>query len=89
MSKITDLPAPNDIDADYAPQYIQLARIIRDKITSGEHAHGTRLPGTTFAAEHGVSAAVALRALETLAANGYVRQQGRFGSYFVTWQEDT
>jgi hypothetical protein len=32
---ISGLPVLDDIDADYSPQYVKLARIIRDKITSG------------------------------------------------------
>ena len=32
MEAISDLPMLNDIDADYSPQYVKLARIIRDKI---------------------------------------------------------
>ena len=37
MEAISDLPMLHDIDADYSPQYIKLARIIRDKIESGEY----------------------------------------------------
>lgn len=32
MADISDLPMLHDIDADYAPQYVKLARILRDKI---------------------------------------------------------
>jgi hypothetical protein len=30
----------HDIDADYSPQYIKLARLLRDKIESGEYTRG-------------------------------------------------
>jgi hypothetical protein len=36
MEAISGLPRRHDIDADYSPQYVQLARIIRDKIESGD-----------------------------------------------------
>ena len=86
MEAIADLPVLNDMDADYSPQYVKLARIVRDKITAGEHPHGTRLPAGTLAAEHRVSVHVAWHALEMLAANRYVSRPGRFGAYAVTWR---
>lgn len=36
MADIADLPMLHDIDADYSPQYVKLARILRDKIKSGQ-----------------------------------------------------
>ena len=33
---MADLPMLHDIDADYSPQYVKLARILRDKIKSGQ-----------------------------------------------------
>lgn len=44
MEKISDLPMLNDIDADYTPQYVKLARVLRDKIESGHYQHGEDLP---------------------------------------------
>lgn len=39
MEAIADLPMLNDIDADYSPQYVKLARILRAKIEAGQHKH--------------------------------------------------
>jgi len=41
MEAISDLPMLNDMDADYSPQYVKLARILRAKIESGQYQHGT------------------------------------------------
>ena len=89
MEAISDLPMLDDMDADYSPQYVKLARILRDKIESGYYQHGDNLPGAVLAAEYGVSLRVASHALAMLAANRYVRQAGRFASYRVTWQPHT
>ena len=86
METIADLPMLHDRDADYSPQYVKLARILRDKIKAGQYPHGTKLPAGTLAAEHQVSIRVAWHALEMLAANRYVRQPGRFAPYTVTWR---
>jgi hypothetical protein len=40
MADIADLPMLHDIDADYSPQYVKLARILRDKIESGQYPPG-------------------------------------------------
>ena len=86
MEPISDLPMLNDIDADYSPQYVKLARILRGKITSGEYPHGARLFGVVLGREHGVSAHVALQALEMLAANRYVDRTSGNRPYCVTWE---
>jgi DNA-binding GntR family transcriptional regulator len=86
VEAIADLPMLDDIDADYSPQYVKLARILRDKITAGEYPHGARMPAGALAAEYQVSVRVAWHALEMLAANRYVDQPGRFASYAVTWR---
>ena len=44
MADISDLPMLHDIDADYSPQYVKLARILRDKIESGQYRPGDILP---------------------------------------------
>ena len=85
MAPISDLPMLHDMDADYSPQYIKLARIIRDKITSGQHQHGDPLTASRLVSEHKVSVQVALHALETLAANRYIGRVGDFKPYHVTW----
>ena len=86
MEAIADLPMLHDMDADYSPQYVKLARILRDKIQDGRYPHGARLPAGAIAAEHQVSVRVAWHALEMLAANRYVDQPGRFACYTVTWR---
>ena len=86
MEAISDLPMLHDMDADYSPQYVKLARILRDKIESGDYKHGDPLPAASLASEYGVSVRVAWHALAMLAANSYVRRPGTFASYRVTWQ---
>lgn len=86
MEAIANLPMLNDIDADYSPQYVKLARILRAKIEADQHKHGDTLPASDLAQEYGVSVRVAWHALAMLAANRYVHQSGRFAAYTVTWQ---
>lgn len=85
MAAISDLPVPDDLDADYSPQYVKLARIIRGKIESGEYKHGDPLPAASLAGEHKISMSVACAALAMLAANGYVARPSSFKPYHVTW----
>jgi DNA-binding GntR family transcriptional regulator len=86
VEAISDLPMPNDMDADYSPQYIKLARILRAKIESGQYRPGDGLPSTDLAREYEVSPGVVCHALAVLAANRYVDYAGNFRSYSVTWQ---
>ena len=86
MEAISDLPMLHDIDADYTPQYVKLARILRDKIESGQYKRGDTLPAADLAGEHGVSVRVAWNALAMLAANRYVTCPKAFSAYSVTWQ---
>ena len=86
MEAIADLPMLNDIDADYSPQYVKLARILRTKIEAGEYQHGAKLPANVLAVEHNVSLGVIYHAMEMLAANRYVGRPGAFSSYVVTWR---
>jgi DNA-binding GntR family transcriptional regulator len=85
MAEISDLPMHHDIDADYTPQYVKLARILRDKIESCEYKQGDALPASDLAHEYRVSVRVAWRALSMLAANLYVKLPGDFKSYRVIW----
>jgi DNA-binding GntR family transcriptional regulator len=85
MQAISDLPMLHDLDADYSPQYVKLARVIRDKITSGTLKHSHALPASGLAAEYAVSVGVAYAALEMLEANRYVTRPKRFHCYRVTW----
>ena len=41
MADISDLPMLHDIDADYSPQYVKLARILRDKSSPASTAAAT------------------------------------------------
>ena len=86
MADISDLPTLHDIDADYTPQYVKLARILRDKIETGEYHHGDILPAADLAGEYKVSVRVTYSALAMLAANRYLSRPGAFRSYSVTWQ---
>ena len=86
MTAISDLPVPHDMDADYSPQYVKLARVLRDKIKSGDLKHGAALPASGLAAEYSVSVRVAHAAQEMLEANRYLTRSKRFQGYRVTWQ---
>ena len=86
MGAISDLPMLHDMDADYSPQYVKLARVLRDKIKAGDLGHRAALPASGLAAEYAVSARVACAALEMLEANRYVARPKRFHCYQVTWQ---
>jgi len=68
------LPQMDDLDADYTPRYISLARLLRGQIEDGTYGRGELLPSSARLAEvHQVSRATALRALEALKSTGYVR----------------
>jgi DNA-binding GntR family transcriptional regulator len=86
MGAISDPPMPHDMDADYSPQYVKLARVLRDKIVAGNLKRPDPLPAAGLAAEYGVSVRVAYAALEMLEANRYVTHARRSQSYRVTWQ---
>jgi DNA-binding GntR family transcriptional regulator len=86
MEAISDLPMLHDIDADYSPQYVKLARILRAKIESGEYKQGDALASADLMRDHRVSTGVAWHALAVLAANRYVARPGDFKPYVVTWQ---
>jgi DNA-binding GntR family transcriptional regulator len=85
MAAISDLPVPHDMDADYSPQYVKLARILRDKIISGQYKQDDLLTASALVSEHKVSIRVAWHALEMLAANRFIGRPGDFKPYHVTW----
>ena len=87
MEAISDLPMLDDMDADYSPQYVKLARILRDKIKVGDLKHAEPLPASGLASEYGISIRVAQAALAMLAANRYVTRSGNSGPYYVAWQD--
>jgi DNA-binding GntR family transcriptional regulator len=84
MEAISDLPMLHDIDADYSPQYIKLARIIRGKIESGEYKRLDAIPASVVSDRYGVSIRVAYAALAILAANRWVGRVSGLKSYRVT-----
>jgi len=55
VEQISDLPMLNDIDADYTPQYVKLARVLRDKIEASRYQHGDSLPAARLAKDYQVS----------------------------------
>jgi hypothetical protein len=87
MEAISDLPMLNDIDADYSPQYVKLARILRAKIETGQYKHSDCIPAASLVGEYKVSRQVAYAALAMLTANRYVAQPVSFKPYHVTWQD--
>lgn len=80
---ISDLPMIHDMDADYSPQYVKRARILRDEIAAGALKRADTLPATGLAAEYDVSVRVAYAALEMLEANRYVSRPKPFRCYQV------
>ena len=88
MDAISDLPMHNDIDADYSPPYVKLARVVRAKIESGQYSQGDAIRAADLVREHSVSPQVAWAALAMLAANRYVTRNGAFSPYHVSRQAD-
>jgi DNA-binding GntR family transcriptional regulator len=88
MEAISDLPILHDMDADYSPQYVKLARILRDKIISGALRCPDPLPASGVAADYQVSVGVAYAALEMLEANHYLARPKRFQCYRVAWKAE-
>jgi hypothetical protein len=64
----------HDLDADYTPRYICLARLLRGKIEDGSYPPGSLLPSSKqLASVHEVSTVTALHALEMLVRSGHAR----------------
>jgi len=64
----------DDLDADYTPRYVWLARLLRGRIEDGTYPAGTLLPSSKRLAEaHDVSTGTAIHALDLLKSSGYVR----------------
>ena len=63
-----------ELDADYTPQFIRVARVVRDRITDGTYPRFSLVPGSrALAAELHVSPEVVLHALAILVRAGYLR----------------
>ena len=64
----------SELDTDYTPRYIRLARLLRGQIEDGTYPPGSLLPSSKrLAAAHAVSKATALHALEMLVDSGHAR----------------
>jgi len=64
----------SELDTDYTPRYIRLARLLRGQIENGTYPPSSLLPSATrLAAAHAVSKATALHALEMLVDSGHAR----------------
>jgi DNA-binding FadR family transcriptional regulator len=75
VTQTPDKPAPrDDLDADYTPRYIRLARLLRRGIEDGTYPPGSLLPSSARLAEtHTVSTATARHALGVLVRSGHAR----------------
>ena len=63
-----------ELDADYTPQYVKVARRVRARIKDGTYPVLSCVPGSrTLAAEFGVSQVVVLHGLTILVRAGYLR----------------
>jgi DNA-binding GntR family transcriptional regulator len=64
----------DDLDADYTPRYIRLARLLRGWIEDGTYPPGSLLPSSARLAQaHTVSQATARHALTVLVKTGHAR----------------
>ena len=64
----------SEMDTDYTPRYVRLARLLREQIEDGTYTRGSLLPSSNrLAAAHEVSKATALHALEMLVTTGHAR----------------
>src|ERR1700678_1605236 len=76
----------NDLDADYTPRYIWLAKLLRGWIEDGTYPPGSLLPSSArLAAVHGVSRATAPPALAVLTKSSHVRH-GDSKPHQVIWR---
>ncbi len=85
MADISALPIPRNIHAGNAPQ---LARVLCDKIESGEYRHGDILPAADLTHEYNVSIRVTYSALAMLAVNWHVSRPEACTSNSVIWQAE-
>jgi DNA-binding GntR family transcriptional regulator len=66
--------ARTELDADYTPQFIRVARIVRDRIQDGTYPRFGLVPGSrALALEFGISKVVVLHGLAILVRAGYLR----------------
>jgi len=64
----------DDLDPDYPPRYIRLARLLRGRIEDGTYPPGSLLPSSAQLAQaHTVSRATARHELGVLVKTGHAR----------------
>jgi DNA-binding GntR family transcriptional regulator len=73
-----EVPKYNDLEADYAPKPIKLARILRVRIQRGEFSEGEYFSRIKLAAEYDVSPNTVFYALSALWSNGYAKAEEYF-----------
>jgi GntR family transcriptional regulator len=79
-----------ELDTDYTPRYIRLARLLRGQIEDGTYPPGSLLPSSKrLAAAHAVSKATALHALEMLLDSGHARHVESKPHQVIWRPEDT
>jgi GntR family transcriptional regulator len=75
-----------DLETDYTPRYIRLAKLLRGRIEDGTYPPGSLLPSAQrLAAAHEVSRATALHALGMLVDSGHARHT-ESKPHQVIWQ---
>jgi DNA-binding GntR family transcriptional regulator len=66
--------AQAELDADYTPQYVEIARRVRARINDGTYPTLSRVPSSrALATEFGVSRGVVLHPLTILVRAGYLK----------------
>ena len=71
------------------PAYIQLYKLIREDIISGQYSYGSKLPSKRLLAEEsGVSVITAEHSYMLLAEEGYIESRERSGYYVIFRVED-
>jgi DNA-binding GntR family transcriptional regulator len=66
--------ALTELEDDYTPQFVRVARTVRDRIKDGTYPRFSLVPGSRLlAAEFDVSQVVALHGLAILIRAGYLR----------------
>jgi DNA-binding GntR family transcriptional regulator len=73
-NRIDQENALSELDADYTPQYIQAARLVRNRIKDGTYQKFSCIPGSrALSRELGFSQIVTLHGLTVLVRAGYLR----------------
>lgn len=70
--------------SDQRAIYLQIAKLVEDKILSGEWAEGERVPSVReFGVQYGVNPATVLRGYDELADTGVLQQRRGIGYYVL------